>query len=160
MNQAVIRPATTADVSAIIPLWIEGMAVHAPIDPRFPLADDAAQKFARYLDEIMGDRDTLLFVADAGPHLAGYCLAGIRQHPPIFTKRTYGYINDLTVASAYRRKGIGSALFDATAAAIRARGVHDLEVSFVADNEMSSSFWRKLGFEPRLQTARIEYDAS
>jgi ribosomal protein S18 acetylase RimI-like enzyme len=156
----VIRPAIRTDVSAIIPLWLEGMTVHASIDPRFPLADDSEQKFESYLNEVLSDRNAFLFVAETGSNLVGYCLGRIRQHPPVFTKQTYGYINDLMVASAYRRKGIGKALFIATATAIRARGVQDLEVSFVAKNEMSSSFWRKLGFKPRLETLRLEYDAT
>lgn len=160
MGTVVYRPAIWADLTAIVPLWLEGMAVHAQIDPRFPLTADAEQRFESYLKEVFGDDNAFLFVADTDPGLVGYCLARVRLHPAIFTKQTHGYINDLMVAAGHRRRGIGQGLFRATAAAMRARGALDLEVSLVTENEMSSAFWRKLGFKPRLETLRLEHDAT
>jgi len=136
------------------------MAVHAHIDPRFPLTADAQQRFKSYLNEVFADDNAFLYVAECGSSLVGYCLARIRQHPAVFTKQTYGYINDLMVKASHRRRGIGQGLFHATATAIRARGVLDIEVSLVTENEMSSAFWRKLGFRPRLETLRLEDDAT
>lgn len=133
------------------------MAVHADLDPRFPLVADAEQKFGAYVKEVLEDPNSLVFVAEAASHVVGYCLARVSQHPAVFTKQTYGYINDLFVGSSHRRKGIGKALFEATATGLRDRGIRDLEVSLVPANRMASSFWRKLGFTQRLETLRLEF---
>jgi ribosomal protein S18 acetylase RimI-like enzyme len=136
------------------------MAVHAKLDPRFPLVANAEEKFRAYLGEVLRDRNTLLLVAEATSRVVGYCLARESQHPAVFTKQTYGYINDLFVGSSYRRKGIGKALFEATASRLRERGIQAFEVSLVPTNAMASSFWRKLGFTQRLETLRLEPDAT
>jgi ribosomal protein S18 acetylase RimI-like enzyme len=144
----------------IIRLWSEGMAVHAKLDPRFPLVANAEEKFEAYLGEVIKDRNALLLVAEATSRVVGYCLARVSQHPAVFTKQTYGYINDLFVGSSHRRKGVGKALFEATASRLRERGIQAFEVSLVPTNGMASSFWRRLGFTQRLETLRLEPDAT
>jgi ribosomal protein S18 acetylase RimI-like enzyme len=160
VNQITYRVATPTDVPQITAVWFEGMAVHAAIDPRFPLTQDAEPKFANYLSEVLKDRNAFVFVAENASSIVGYCLARISQHPSVFTRQTYGYINDLFVTSKHRRTGIGKALFETTASSLRGRGVRDLEVSLVPSNDMASSFWRKLGFTQRLETLRLETDAT
>lgn len=160
MNWFTCRLASQNDLPEITSLWAEGMAVHAPLDPRFPLVANAEVKFEVYLKEVLKDRNALLLVAEGTSELIGYCLARVSQHPVVFTKQTYGYINDLFVGSSHRRKGIGKALFEATASRLRERGIQSFEVSLVPTNGMASSFWRKLGFTLRLETLRLERDAT
>jgi ribosomal protein S18 acetylase RimI-like enzyme len=143
----------------IIALWREGMAVHAELDPRFPLVADAERRFEAYLKDVLEEPKALVLVAESASRAVGYCLARVSQHPAVFSKQTYGYINDLFVESSYRRKGVGKALFEATARSLRDRGIRDLEVSLVPGNRMASAFWRKLGFTQRLETLRLESDA-
>ncbi|MBI3897122.1 MAG: GNAT family N-acetyltransferase [Gammaproteobacteria bacterium] len=153
------RFAKEADVPGIAPLWEEGMAVHAPFDPRFPLCENADELFVKFIHAKIIDPDAIVLVAEMANTLVGYCLAHIAMHPPIFTRRPFGYIDDLMVSSLYRRRGIGQSLFNAVAKAIRSRGVRNIEVSFMSQNDMSRSFWRKLGFITRLETARLEFNA-
>lgn len=160
MSDIACRLATPADIPEITAIWLEGMAVHADLDPRFPLIADAQQKFGAYLNEVLEDRNAIVFVAEAASHVVGYCLARGSQHPAVFSKQTYGYINDLFVSSGHRRRGVGKALFEATARSLRDRGIRVLEVSLVPSNRMASSFWRKLGFTQRLETLRRESDAT
>jgi ribosomal protein S18 acetylase RimI-like enzyme len=160
MSGFAYRLARPDDIPGITAVWSEGMAVHADIDPRFPLVPGAEQKFAAYLREVLEDRKAIVFVAEAASHVVGYCLARAAQHPAVFTKQTYGYINDLFVSASERRKGVGKALFEATAKGLRDRGIRDLEVSLVPGNRMASSFWRKLGFTQRLETLRLESNAT
>jgi len=160
MNHIKYRPAKPTDIPGITALWLEFMDVHAAIDPRFPLSEDAEQKFQSYINQVLADQNAFVLVAEADSSLLGYCLARVSQHPAVFTKQTYGYINDLFVTSRQRRKGIGQALFEATATALYNRGIPDLEVSLVPRNEIASSFWRKLGFTLRLETLRLERDST
>lgn len=153
------RLATSNDLPAIISVWAEAMDFHAELDPRFPLSPDASKAMTSYLGEVLADENGFLFVADANGRIIAYCLARIASYPPVFAKRMYGYINDLMVTTARRRQGVGTALFLSTAAAIRAKGIDVLEVSLVPQNPMASSFWRKLGFESRLETLRLDSSA-
>jgi ribosomal protein S18 acetylase RimI-like enzyme len=159
MNELDCRLANRADVPGITAIWIEGMVVHADLDPRFPLAPDAKEKFIAYLTEVLQDKNAIVFVAEATSQILGYCLARVSQHPAVFSKPTYGYINDLFVSSGHRRKGVGKALFDAIARSLRDRGIKSLEVALVPGNAMASAFWRKQGFKQRLETLRLESDA-
>ena len=154
------RLASPKDLTEITSLWSEGMAVHARLDPRFPLVTNAEERFRTYLEEVLKDRNALLLAAETAPHVVGYCLARVSQHPAVFSKQTYGYINDLFVGAGHRRKGIGKALFEAAASRLRERGIQAFEVSLVPTNGMASSFWRKLGFTTRLETLRLEADAT
>jgi ribosomal protein S18 acetylase RimI-like enzyme len=154
------RLATPNDLPSIVSVWAESMEVHAKLDPRFPLSSDAPETFTGYLREALADGDSFLFVAESNGRIVAYCLARIAEYPPVFTKRVYGYINDLMVAASHRRQGVGTSLFVSTAGAIRARGVDVLEVSFVPHNPMASSFWRKLGFKSRLETLRLDSGAT
>ena len=156
MSGFTCRLASPNDILEITDLWSEGMAVHATLDPRFPLVADAEERFKAYLEEVLKDRNALLLVAEAAPRVVGYCLARVSQHPAVFSKQAYGYINDLFVEAGHRRKGIGKGLFEATTSRLRERGIQAFEVSVVPTNGMASSFWRKLGFTPRLETLRLE----
>lgn len=154
------RLASPKDVPEITELWSEGIAVHANLDPRFPLVKDAEKKFQVYLGEVLNDRNAILLVAGDESRVVGYCLARVSQHPAVFSKQSYGYINDLFVGSSHRRKGVGTALFEAAATHLHGRGIQAFEVSLVPTNRMASSFWRKLGFTQRLETLRLEPDAT
>ena len=160
MNDVRNRLATPNDLTSIVSVWAEAMDVHANLDPRFPLSSDASETFTGYLREVLADENSFLFVTESNGRLIAYCLARIAKYPPVFTKRVYGYIDDLMVTAPHRRQGVGTALFLSTAAAIRARGIDVLEVSFVPQNPMASSFWRKLGFKSRLETLRLDSSAT
>lgn len=160
MSGITCRLASPNDVPEITGLWSEGMAVHAKLDPRFPLVANAEERFKAYLEEVLKDRNSLVLVAATASRVVGYCLARVSQHPAVFSKQTYGYINDLFVGARHRRKGIGKDLFEAVASRLRERGIQAFEVSLVPTNGMASSFWRKLGFTQRLETLRLEPDAT
>lgn len=159
VNDVRNRLAKSKDFPSIISLWAELMDVHATLDPRFPLSSDASKAMTSYLSEVLADENGFLFVAETNSRIIAYCLARIASYPPVFANRAYGYFNDLVVKPANRRQGVGTGLFLATAAAIRAKGIDVLEVSHVSQNPMASSFWRKLGFESRLETLRLDASA-
>lgn len=156
---ASILSATPNDFPSIMSVWAEAMDVHSKIDPRFPLAADASNAMMSHLGGTLANENGFLLVTESNDRIIAYCLARIQSYPPVFANRAHGYINDLMVAASHRRQGVGTALFLSAAAAIRAKGVHVLEVSFVPQNPMASSFWRKLGFRSRLETLRLEANA-
>ena len=96
MSGFTCRPATPSDVPEIVALWLEGMAVHANLDPRFPLVADAEQRFGAYLREVLDDPKALVLVAESASHVVGYCLARVSQHPAVFAMETLRLETDAT----------------------------------------------------------------
>ncbi|MCA9437597.1 MAG: GNAT family N-acetyltransferase, partial [Candidatus Omnitrophica bacterium] len=55
----------------------------------------------------------------------------------------------------FRRKGIGERLFRETVEWFRAKGVDRIELRVVVANEVSTAFWRKMGFAAYMEILRL-----
>lgn len=64
-----------------------------------------------------------------------------------------GSVDQAFVLQAYRRMGVGSRLVAELCRFFAAEGVEDLTLRYVEGNEAAASFWRALGFAPRITTA-------
>ncbi|RPI35064.1 MAG: N-acetyltransferase [Chloroflexota bacterium] len=80
----------------------------------------------------------LNIVADVDGEIAGYMMTCI--HPD------RGDIYSLAVNPAYRRKGIGEALFDYTLLKIKEKGLKKIELEVRKTNNGGKSFWERMGF--------------
>jgi len=139
--------AEAAHVDGIVERWIELMDYHAARDSLFARSEDAHVGFGEYLAEAMTKPTALVLVALDGPSVVGYALCMINTLPPVFAKREYGFISDLAVAPAYRKRGIGTALMEKTVDWFLAQGIDRVELRVAAFNEIGISFWRSSGFE-------------
>lgn len=154
-----IRSATADDISNIVSLWRELMGFHEELDPYFATADDGAERMAEWITTCIGDEEHIVLIADADSEPAGYIVAGFSQRPPVMRDRDIAMIYDLSVTQRLRRQGIGERLVREALLKIEERGVKLVEVSYVVDNEQSSSFWPKMGFEPFLMRGRLDLSA-
>jgi GNAT superfamily N-acetyltransferase len=57
-----------------------------------------------------------------------------------------------------RRQGVGGQLIAAAEDWFRLRGLRRIEVRVAVCNEVSKPFWRKMGFEPFVETVRKQID--
>ena len=78
----------------------------------------------------------------------------IGQYPPVYERREYGSITDLAVTAEFRRRGVGRRLFEAARDWFASGGLDRLEVRVATTNELSTAFWRGLGFEPYMESLR------
>ncbi|MFA5238541.1 MAG: GNAT family N-acetyltransferase [Phycisphaerae bacterium] len=60
-----------------------------------------------------------------------------------------GYLHHLTVAEAYRNKGIGTALVDKVISKLRMLGIRKCNILVFADNAGGQEFWKKIGWTER-----------
>jgi GNAT superfamily N-acetyltransferase len=79
----------------------------------------------------------LWFVAMAGKEIAGACLA--------FAYPTMGWVRQLAVDEAYRRKGIGTALLRHAFGVFRTRGYDRAGLTVDAENPNAYQLYRRLG---------------
>jgi ribosomal protein S18 acetylase RimI-like enzyme len=145
-NTLVIRKATTADVSGIVPLWKELMDFHKLRDMHFASAPDGEDYYREFITKHLGSTNSCVLVAEYRGGLVGYCLAIQAQLPQVFAHRHYGDIFDLAVTLKYRRLGVGEKLVAEALAWFKSRGLRRVETRVAATNEVSTSFWRKMGF--------------
>lgn len=147
-----IRPGTPDDFPALVELWKEFMDFHADNSGYFRRAPDGHENWQRFLTARLGDEDFLLLMAFVDDRAVGYCVATVLDMPPVFVERKYGFIQDMAVTAAYRRRGIAGALFDRARRWLEGRGMTRLELKVDAGNQTSQGFWRAMGFRPHTET--------
>jgi ribosomal protein S18 acetylase RimI-like enzyme len=147
-----IRKAAAGDLDAIGVLWQEFMDFHRQRDPHFARSADGHERFKEFIGgQVTADTSCVLVAIQDGT-VVGYCLAALAKYPPVFEHRDYGTVFDLAVTSRCRRTGIGEQLYRAIEAWFVEHNVHRIEIRVAVSNEVSTAFWRKMGFSPFVMT--------
>jgi ribosomal protein S18 acetylase RimI-like enzyme len=139
----------------MVELWKDLMDFHATRDPIFTRKPDGEKAWETFMRENMAKDKACVFVAERENRLVGYCLALVSNYPPVLSAPTYGELMDLMVHEEYRRRGVGERLFHAAMAWYSQQGIHRIEVRVAVTNEISTGFWRKMGFKPYLETLAL-----
>jgi ribosomal protein S18 acetylase RimI-like enzyme len=149
----IIRKAVTNDLEVIGRLWQEFMDFHRERDSHFTRSADGHERFKEFVSNHITSDNSCVLVAEKEGSVVGYCLATLAKYPPVFDKQDYGTIFDLAIAEPYRRMGIGERMYQTVQSWFSERGVHRIELRVVVTNEISTAFWRKMGFKPYVETA-------
>lgn len=126
-----IRPMTIDDYDAVWALWMSCKNMG------FNNLDDSREGIERLLRRNPG----ICFVAEADGDLAGVILAG--------QDGRRGYVYHMSVAEAYRRRGVGSALVERCLAALKKEGINKVALLAFKYNDAGNAFWEKMGFSLR-----------
>ncbi len=146
-----VRPVTPQDKDALARLWQALVDYHAQLDERLPRAiDGAAARYAeRLVRRVQRGASAQAYVAEVAGQVVGYVLGSVLElHPDLFEQRRAGFIADLFVLPAYRRRGIARRLVRALNAWFVERGVRVVEWHVAAANAEGLRFWRALGGRP------------
>jgi GNAT superfamily N-acetyltransferase len=145
-----IRPVAPPDEGAIARLWQALTDYHVQLDPRLPTSTPgAAENYAARLLERRDDPYTQTFVAEVGGQVVGYVLGAIIElQPDLFVYADSGFIADVFVDPAYRRRGIARRLVEAITAWFAERGVFLVEWQVAAQNPDAIRFWESVGGQP------------
>jgi ribosomal protein S18 acetylase RimI-like enzyme len=157
-----IRPGTETDIPQMLQLWREMMDFHAQAEPRFrPLPPPTGeQAWERYLrQDTWENEDRAVFVAEADGRLIGQIMGVLRDSVPVFEAERFGYVTDIVVDPAARRRGVGLALFEALKAWFRKRGVPYLQLQVAHNNPVSQAFWRAMGCIDYMDTLWYDLEA-
>ncbi|PVV83309.1 GNAT family N-acetyltransferase [Dehalogenimonas alkenigignens] len=153
MNIA-IRQATAADEPVIVSL-IEALAEYEALEP----PTDAAR--ARLAAELASPRPRFeAFIAECGGEPAGFAL--VFETYSSFLAKPKLYLEDIFVLPAFRRHGVGKALFEHLAATARRRGCAVMEWTALDWNSPAHKFYGKMGGRhlKAWQVFRLDLDAS
>jgi ribosomal protein S18 acetylase RimI-like enzyme len=146
-----IRRATEQDLPALQALWIEFIDFPRTRDPYFTRSAQGHELFAQLvLDHLDSDRTRIVVDTDRDT-VIGYVIARIEEGPKMYQGDQYGYLEDVVVAAGQRRRGIGTALYQALAAWLREQGIERIELEIAIQNEVATAFWREQGFQVFMQ---------
>lgn len=132
------------------------MVFHSERDSWFDICEDGFAGFTEHLRHCLNDDRAILLVADVSGMVIAYCLAEMLRRQPVFQNRNYAVISDLAVDINHRRTGVGSTLTTSMLNLLRDKGISRIEVSVALCNEVSTSFWRKMGFTPYMEKLYLQ----
>lgn len=141
-----IRPATPADVPALLSLLAHLDAYHRAARPDLFAP---AKRTEVDLAALLGDARATILVADRDDVLLGFVAVGLRDVPasPIRAGHRLAEIDNIVVVPEARRQGIGRALIAAASDWARDRAVDRLVLSVWAFNDEAIRFYTAAGFE-------------
>ena len=144
-----VRPATPADIPALMALLIQVNMVHH--NGRPDLFKGPTTKYTEAeLTAILADPTTPVFVGVDGADRVlghGFCMM---QHSGgrLMEAHDTLYIDDICVDEAARGRGVGRALYDAILAFAREKGCHNVTLNVWSCNPGAMKFYEKLGMKP------------
>lgn len=126
-----IRLMQMSDYDSVYSLWLscKGMGLNN--------LDDSREGISRYLAR----NPATCFVALDQECVIGAILAGHDGRR--------GYISHTAVSPAHQRQGIGKQLVESAVKALKAEGIHKVNLVVFAHNEQGNVFWEKMGFTER-----------
>ncbi|MBL7211028.1 MAG: GNAT family N-acetyltransferase [Desulfobacteraceae bacterium] len=149
--QVIIRNAGEQDLDMIIELWKELMDFHKIRDQYFSRSSDGHEKFMEFISGHIASETSKVLVAEHDGNIVGHCLASISNYPPVFENKEYGSIDDLAVTESYRRTGVGEKLCQEIQKWFKEQKIQRIELRVAVTNEVSTSFWRKMGYRPYIE---------
>ena len=142
--------AKESHIPEIISLWEEFARFHEPLDPRYPMKDDARVGYEIHLREEIDANNTRVLVVLDDDRVVGYVMAKIKKIGEAWKREKYGYIEEMAVTADSRRHGIGSRLLEEILDWFKSEDIEMIEVSVAAKNIIGNSFWNKHGFKVHL----------
>jgi ribosomal protein S18 acetylase RimI-like enzyme len=143
-----IRPATSADMSAVGRLGALLVQLHHDLDPqRFMAARSGTERgYGSFLGTQLDDPDVIVLVADRHGAVVGYTYAGVEGVDYMSLRGPAGVLYDIVVDPAHRGHGIGRTLLDATLAALERKGAPRVVLSTAERNGTAQRLFAHAGF--------------
>ncbi len=143
-----IRPATPADVSALVELLHQIDTTAGTFSGRAPRVNDAehlAERLAAVLEEAV--RTVLIAVEDGSAEIVGLLAARTDEIGMIDVMPAL-HVTHLLVAPSHRRRGVGRALLAAAVHLADERGLDRMLATVAASSRESNRYLARLGFAP------------
>ena len=142
-----IEPATPSDFDQIGRVFAEENRFHAELLPElFQVADPIMTP--EWFEAVLSSPEQELLVARVDGQVVGVLLLQEMTSPDddIYRPRRYLYVDEMVVAQAYRRLGIGQRLMEAAEGWALDRGICELELNVWERNLGGIAFYEHLGY--------------
>jgi ribosomal protein S18 acetylase RimI-like enzyme len=153
-----IRLMKPTDAPAILGLWSSLVAHHRQITTDLPAAaPNGAARYTKRLIQRLDDPFTRILVAEEDGRVVGFALGTILDLlPDIFDIEPGGYLADIFVDPAWRKRGVGRALVEAMLQWFHEQQVRYIELSVAVRNAEAIAFWKSVGGREVMLRMRID----
>jgi ribosomal protein S18 acetylase RimI-like enzyme len=156
-----IRPATLADVDALVTMRLRLQAHMAHVNPGLlPMSAQGRAALPERYREAMADATVHVLVVQAQgtEGLVGMAVGRLVGRADLIPSHM-GRLGDVWVEPSYRRRGICRALMQQLVVFFEQCGVQSLVLDYVVGNAEAEHTWRHLGFRPVLTLANADLGA-
>ncbi len=159
-----IRPATAADVPAVLPMVAKICAIHEQWDPaKYGFLKNPAEMYRRWLTSRATDPRAVFLVAERSdamlqdvPFLTAFLIGTVEHEIPIYRIEEYGFIHDLWIEPTYRNEGIARQMVMLAIERFRGIGVEQIRLDTAAQNDVARGLFASCGFRPSTQEMLLE----
>ena len=142
-----VRPATAADVDAIVPMIAKTCAFHQAANPRkYPFLPHPERGYGNWLRRCAGDPSCVFLVGTHSGEVVAFLIATIEDEIPIYRIKRYGFIQDLWVEEAYRRHGLAKELLAETVRRFADMQINQVRLDVLEHNEPARQLFASCGF--------------
>lgn len=144
-----IRPATSSDIPAVLPMVAKICALHEAWDPaKYGFLPEPQERYRRWLGARASDPRSVFLVAEREGRLAGFLIGTIEEEIPIYRLKEFGFIHDLWVEEQYRHEGIARQMVMLAVEKFKSAGVHQVRLDTAAANDPARKLFASCGFRP------------
>lgn len=142
-----IRPATPADIPAVLPMVAKICALHQTWDcAKYGFIPHPEQRYENWLGRLLNsDRSVFLVAEDAGL-LVGFIVATVEREIPIYRLQEFAFIQDIWVEPEYRQQGVAKQMVILTVERLHEIGVKQIRLDTAAINEAARRLFASCGF--------------
>lgn len=155
-----IRDATIADYDGLCALFAQVDRVHYTALPDIFRPGEGPVRERSFVEELLADPDTRLFVATQGDAIVGMAQASVLQprNHALLTPLTRVYLDDIIVDEQHRSAGLGKALLDHVERWVRQLGVGRIELTVWEFNVSARALYERQGYTTLNRTMSKKLD--
>lgn len=146
-----IRKMELIELPQVLKLHLAGleheMSFLNKIIPGRRIKSEEVERIAQIFSQALRSGEGQIFIAKDQKDYVGYCYV-VRKFYPIEEPQICGCINGVYVKEIYRGQGIAKKLVEKSFDWLREHHVTYVELNHMINEEGTTAFWKKLGFEP------------
>ena len=154
-----IRPATPADVPAVLPMVAKIATLHESWDPaKYGYKANATEMYRSWLATRADDPRSVFLVAERESRLVAFLIATVERELPIYRLDQFGFIHDLWVEPEYRNEGIARQMTMLAIEKFRELGVKQVRLDTAEKNDAARALFASSGFRASVREMLLEIE--
>jgi ribosomal protein S18 acetylase RimI-like enzyme len=143
-----VRPATPADVPAVLPMVRKLCELHRAWDrAKYDFVDGIEEMYRGWLTARAADPRAVFLVADRpGRGPVAFLIGTVEREIPIYRLTEFGFIHDLWVEEDYRHEGVARQLVMRAVERFGEIGVAQVRLDTAGANEVARKLFERCGF--------------
>ena len=154
-EQIEIRRALPVEREALLALWLRLIDHHRRLDPAYPVPGSLRLGLQSEIDRGLSRSGCAIWLALAGGEPVGFAFAEAEEASRRADDAAVGWIHELWIEPAWRRRGAATGLVGRARAFLAERGGR-LAVRVEAANPDALAFWRTQGFHARAHVLELQ----